>query len=92
MRPVVHADTVPSPASRPFGVTPFTAFGTLLFSAEVPCGPIRTCPVTSEAVAVRLYRNPVAPVMPTAVIPNAKMPAEFRQEVIRGHAGRCAIL
>ena len=44
----------------------------LLFSAEVPNGPFRTCPVTTEAVAAPLHPVHVAPARPTLVAPNAK--------------------
>ena len=43
-----------------------------LFSAEVPCGPIQTCLVTIEAVAVPLHPNNATPVIPTVVIPNTR--------------------
>jgi hypothetical protein len=43
-----------------------------LFPAEVPNGPIRTCPVTREAVAVPLHPVHVAPAKPTLVAPNAR--------------------
>ena len=45
----------------------------LLFSAEVPNGPFRTCPVTTEAVAAPLHPLPVAPANPTVVAPNARV-------------------
>ena len=43
-----------------------------LFPAEVPNGPIRTCPVTRDAVAVPLHPVHVAPAKPTLVAPNAR--------------------
>jgi hypothetical protein len=46
--------------------------GSSLFSAEVPNGPFRTCPVTTEAVAAPLHPLHVAPAMPTVVAPNAR--------------------
>jgi hypothetical protein len=43
-----------------------------LFPAEVPNGPFRTCPVTTEAVAVPLHSPHVAPDKPTVVAPIAR--------------------
>jgi hypothetical protein len=40
--------------------------------SQVPCGPIRTCPVTSQAVAVPLHPNHAAPIIRTPAIPNAR--------------------
>ncbi len=54
----------------PFGVSalsPQSLYG-LPCSAEVPCGPIRPCAVTIEAVAVLLHWAPRS--LPTVVIPN----------------------
>ena len=43
-----------------------------LFSAEVPNGPFRTCPVTTEAVALPLHSHLVAPDKPTVVAQTAR--------------------
>jgi hypothetical protein len=60
----------------------------LLFSAKMPNGPFRTCPVTTEAVAAPLHPVHVAPAKPTVVAPNARAPRgtapHFRYSLVAG--------
>jgi hypothetical protein len=51
-----------------------------LFSAEVPFGPFRTCPLTTEAVAAPLHPHHVAPDKPTVVAPNAREHVVYLRE------------
>ena len=50
----------------------FTPDGYGLFSAEVPCGPIRAAKVVTEVIASPLHWSPSAPVNPAAAAPNAR--------------------
>jgi hypothetical protein len=54
--------------------------GSSCFSAEVPFGPFRTCPLTTEAVAAPLHPLHVAPDKPTVVAPNAREHIEYMRE------------